>query len=168
MLIREGDAGDAYYVIADGALHIAREGRSLGLRHRGDGVGEIALLTGTPRTATVTAEGAATVYELGRQPFLAAVSGHPGTTGLHPAAATILDERLRDDDPAAGTDPRRRRVREGAPRSRDGLRSARDVTARPGSRRSSRPATPSGGSVRGACAPYRRAAAPTPSARSRS
>ncbi len=103
VLIREGDAGDAYYVIADGALHIARGGRSLGLRRRGDGVGEIALLTGTPRTATVTAEGAATVYELGRQPFLAAVSGHPGTTGLHPAAATILDERLRDDDPAAGT-----------------------------------------------------------------
>ncbi|QIK66303.1 MFS transporter [Nocardioides sp. HDW12B] len=101
VLIREGDPGDAYYVIADGALHIERGGRSLGLRHRGDGVGEIALLTGTPRTATVSAHGAATVYELGRQPFLAAVSGHPGTTGLHPVAATILDERLRDDDPAA-------------------------------------------------------------------
>ncbi len=102
VLIREGEPGEAYYVIADGALHIERGGRSLGLRHRGDGVGEIALLTGTPRTATVSAQGAATVYELGRQPFLAAVSGHPGTTGLHPVAATILDERLRDDDPAAG------------------------------------------------------------------
>ncbi len=103
VLIREGDAGDAYFVIADGALHIERGGRSLGLRRRGDGVGEIALLTGTPRTATVSSHGAATVYELGRGPFLAAVTGHAGTTGLHPVAATILDERLRDDDPAAGS-----------------------------------------------------------------
>ena len=105
VLIREGDAGDAYYVIAEGSLHIGRQGRSLGLRHRGDGVGEIALLTGAPRTATVTAHGAATVYELARQPFLTAVSSHDGTTGIHPVAASILDERLRDEDPAGGAGP---------------------------------------------------------------
>jgi hypothetical protein len=97
VLIREGESGETYYVIADGAARITRGGRDLGLRRRGDGVGEIALLSGSPRTATVTAEGPLTVYALERGPFLDAVAGDSGT---HPVAEQIMAERLRDEDPA--------------------------------------------------------------------
>jgi len=46
---------------------------------RGEGVGEIALLRDIPRTATVIAHSAATVYELFRDLFLTEVLGHAPT-----------------------------------------------------------------------------------------
>jgi MFS family permease len=79
MLIRQGDPGDAYYAIAAGQLDALRDGFFLRRCGRGEGVGEIALLHAIPRTATVTAHTAATVYELNREPFLSAVLGHSAT-----------------------------------------------------------------------------------------
>jgi Cyclic nucleotide-binding domain/Major Facilitator Superfamily len=78
-LIREGDPGNAYYAIAAGELDATRGGQFLNRLGRGEGVGEIALLRAVPRTATVTARTAATVYRLDRDPFLAAVLGHAPT-----------------------------------------------------------------------------------------
>jgi hypothetical protein len=79
VLIRQGDPGDAYYAIAAGELDAAQDGRWLGRFGRGEGVGEIALLRDVPRTATVTAFSAATVYRLDRDLFLTAVLGHAPT-----------------------------------------------------------------------------------------
>ncbi len=79
VLIRQGEPGDAYYAIAAGELDVLQDGRWLGRYGRGDGVGEIALLHAVPRTATVIAHTAATVYELDREPFLTAVLGHAPT-----------------------------------------------------------------------------------------
>ena len=96
-LIRVGEVGETYYAIGSGELEITREGRSLGRRRRGDGVGEIALLRDIPRTATVVAATDATVYALPREPFLAVVTGHDPTSAQ---AHVIVEERLRDADPA--------------------------------------------------------------------
>ena len=102
-LIAEGEVGDSYYVIGRGDFHVRREGRDLGLRGRGDGVGEIALLRDIPRTATITAETDATVYVLDRESFLTAVTGHDRTRDT---ADVIVEQRLRDEDPAGPrTDP---------------------------------------------------------------
>jgi len=79
LLIRQGDPGEAYYAIAAGELDVEQDGHFLRRCGRGEGVGEIALLHSIPRTATVVAHSAATVYELDREPFLAAVLGHPQT-----------------------------------------------------------------------------------------
>ena len=79
VLIRQGDPGDAYYAIAAGELDASQDGKQLGRFGRGEGVGEIALLRDVPRTATVTAHTAATVYRLDRDPFLVAVLGHAPT-----------------------------------------------------------------------------------------
>ncbi len=79
VLIREGEPGDAYYAIAAGELEVARDGRLRRRCGRGEGVGEIALLRRVPRTATVTARTAATVYGLRRELFLGVVAGHAAT-----------------------------------------------------------------------------------------
>jgi MFS family permease len=97
VLIRQGDPGDAYYAIAAGQLDVVQDGRFLRRCRRGDGVGEIALLRTIPRTATVTAHTAATVYALSREPFLTAVCGHAATQRQ---ADRIADARL-----AAGAAP---------------------------------------------------------------
>jgi MFS family permease len=102
VLIRQGDPGDGYYAIAAGEFDVQQDGRFLRRCGRGDGVGEIALLRDMPRTATVTARAAATVYKLSREPFLTAVLGHSPT---HRHAARIADTRLATGAPAGGGDP---------------------------------------------------------------
>ena len=78
-LIREGEPGDRYYVLASGRLDVDRGGRHLrAVDVVGDGVGEIALLRGVPRTATVIATTDTSLLAIDRAPFLAAVTGHPG------------------------------------------------------------------------------------------
>jgi MFS family permease len=79
VLIRQGDPGDAYFAIAAGEFDAEQDGQWLGRYGRGEGVGEIALLRSVPRTATVLAHTAATVYQLDRDLFLTAVLGHAPT-----------------------------------------------------------------------------------------
>jgi CRP-like cAMP-binding protein len=54
-LCREGGSGGEFFVIVSGAAEVRRQGRHLGELKAGDFFGEIALLDGGPRTATVTA-----------------------------------------------------------------------------------------------------------------
>ncbi len=78
-LIREGESGDRYYVLAAGAVRVERAGQHLrDMSTAGGGFGEIALVLGVPRTATVTATTETTLLAIDRAPFLAAVTGHPG------------------------------------------------------------------------------------------
>jgi MFS family permease len=98
VLIRQGEPGDAYYAIAAGELDALQDGHFLRRCGRGEGVGEIALLRAIPRTATVIADDAATVYELNRELFLTAVLGHAPTQRQ---AESIAAARLaRGPDPA--------------------------------------------------------------------
>jgi CRP-like cAMP-binding protein len=53
-LTREGASGREFIVLIDGAADVRRNGRKLRTLGPGDFLGEIALLTGAPRTATVT------------------------------------------------------------------------------------------------------------------
>jgi CRP/FNR family transcriptional regulator, cyclic AMP receptor protein len=53
-LTREGASGREFVVIVAGAADVRRKGRRINQLGDGDFLGEIALLAGTPRTATVT------------------------------------------------------------------------------------------------------------------
>jgi CRP-like cAMP-binding protein len=54
-LTREGRPAREFFVLVDGTVTVTRKGKKIGDLGPGDWFGEIALLTDTPRTATVTA-----------------------------------------------------------------------------------------------------------------
>ena len=54
VLMREGDRGREFYVLIDGEVQVTRGGKTVATRGSGDFVGEIALVSRLPRTATVT------------------------------------------------------------------------------------------------------------------
>ncbi len=55
VLIREGERGREFFVIVSGEVEVRRKGRKMSTLGAGSYVGEIALLSQIPRTATVTA-----------------------------------------------------------------------------------------------------------------
>jgi CRP-like cAMP-binding protein len=52
-LTREGDRGREFFVLLDGAVDVKRGGRRINRLQGGDFFGEIALISRSPRTATV-------------------------------------------------------------------------------------------------------------------
>ena len=91
LLMREGDVGDRYLVIRDGFVEVTQDGHLLRECGPGEGVGEIALLRGSPRTATVRARGNVSAYELDRDAFIGAVTGHRVASAR---AESLIEERL--------------------------------------------------------------------------
>ncbi len=89
VVVKKGDPGDRFYIVADGELEIANGASSTA--HKGDVFGEIALLRDVPRTATVTATTPARLFALERDDFLAAVTGQPAA---HAAGEALVEERL--------------------------------------------------------------------------
>jgi CRP-like cAMP-binding protein len=84
-VIAAGGPGDSFYVILGGEATARGKPGARTLR-TGDYFGEIALLDGKPRSATVIASGELHVMRLPRQSFLQLVEHEPGV------AHTILTE----------------------------------------------------------------------------
>jgi hypothetical protein len=92
VVMREGDIGDHYLLIADGEVDVAASGRHLRTCRAGDGVGEIALLRSVPRTATVVARTPVSGFAIDASTFLAAVSGPASAAAAEAVAASRLGE----------------------------------------------------------------------------
>jgi MFS family permease len=90
-IIRQGDAGDEFYAIADGQVAVTVDDVWVANRSRSEGLGEIALLRQVPRSATVVAVGPVVVYSLNGATFLSVVTGHGSTQRR---AQAIADARL--------------------------------------------------------------------------
>jgi MFS family permease len=90
-VVREGDMGDRFFLVADGRLDVTCERGDYPPVGAGDVFGEIALLQDVPRTATVTAREDCLLYALDRESFLCAVSSHASAAG---AARRVVSERL--------------------------------------------------------------------------
>jgi MFS family permease len=90
VVIRTGEPGDRFYMVADGALEVTNGVSAKA--SRGDFFGELALLRDIPRTATVIATTRSRLYALEREDFLAAVTGH---SGVRAAGDAVVEQRLR-------------------------------------------------------------------------
>lgn len=75
-VVKQGEAGDRFYVVAEGELGVTVDGAEVATLHDGDYFGEIALLRDVPRTATVRARRDSTLLMLDRNDFLTAVNGY--------------------------------------------------------------------------------------------
>lgn len=81
-IVREGDAGDSLYLIAAGTVRVATRGSGgeevlLATLGQGDFFGEVSLLTGRPRTATVTATTPVELLRLDRATVEGLRARHP-------------------------------------------------------------------------------------------
>ena len=90
-VVREGERGDLFYIVADGELDVTVGGEHVGSLGRGDCFGEIALLRDVPRTATVTARTSVLLDSLDGTSFIAAVTGHDPSARL---ASELVQGRL--------------------------------------------------------------------------
>jgi MFS family permease len=91
VIVRQGDPGDRYFLIARGAVRVEIDGRIVQTQGPGDGFGEIALMRNVPRTASVIAIDLVEVFSLPRDRFLAALTGVPASRA---AAEAVVRERL--------------------------------------------------------------------------
>jgi CRP-like cAMP-binding protein len=99
-VIKQGEPGDEMYFIESGRARVVREmspTRALVLAEleAGDLFGEMSLLTGAPRSATVTALSELNLWILGQADFDDLVTAYPN---LALAVSRLLSERLRDTD----------------------------------------------------------------------
>ncbi|HZU86700.1 MAG TPA: cyclic nucleotide-binding and patatin-like phospholipase domain-containing protein [Anaerolineaceae bacterium] len=81
-LFKEGDEGDSMYVISSGRMQVIAQGedqrpRVVAERGRDELVGEMALLTGVPRTATLRAMRDTELYRLPQKTFEKIVAHYP-------------------------------------------------------------------------------------------
>jgi CRP-like cAMP-binding protein len=93
---REGEPGNTFYIVTDGRLHVSKEGTMVRDLGPGDFLGEIALVDGGPRTATVTADGPVQALVIRRADFLEMIEWD---SAVRLGVLTALTERIRKTAP---------------------------------------------------------------------
>ena len=96
-LIREGEPGTEFYVVVDGEIDVRRRGRRVARLGAGSYVGEIALLSRSPRTATVVATTPLRVLAIAGRDFVELLDSIPE---LWLKVARTLADRVDADEAA--------------------------------------------------------------------
>ena len=105
-LFHEGDPGDAMYLVRAGRLEVVKGSSDIVVRElgRGDALGELALLTSSPRSASVRAARTSDLLAIDREHFEELLRSSPA---LSLSLNRILGEQLRSSQAAApSTRPR--------------------------------------------------------------
>jgi len=99
-VLDEGAKSESLFVVLEGGAKAIRKGRTVGHFGKGDFFGEIALLDGGPRTATVVAEGHLRCLVLPRKEFRQVVAEDP-SVGVKVLEGAV--KRLRDVERSVAT-----------------------------------------------------------------
>ena len=92
ILAEQGEIGHEFFFVLDGRLSVLDGSRPIAELGPGDFFGEIALLDGRPRTATVRADGIARLLVVGHREFHALMDDFPA---VRTAVLEAVAERLR-------------------------------------------------------------------------
>ena len=76
-LVKQGDDGDTFFVILEGQAKVVRGGKTINTLIPGDHFGEISLLDGGERTASVVADTPVTCLVIDRKKFTKVLSKEP-------------------------------------------------------------------------------------------
>jgi CRP-like cAMP-binding protein len=76
-LMRQGDIAREFFLIVDGKVRIERDGKTLKTLGPGDYLGEVALLSESPRTATAVTEGPTKLLVITHQGFNSLLDSSP-------------------------------------------------------------------------------------------
>lgn len=102
-VLRAGDPGDSMFILQKGTVSVRRSaetgGKQLAELGAGDMFGEMALLTGEPRGATVVAESDVTALEIPKSSLQPILKRNPA---LAEAISRIVDRRRSDLDATGG------------------------------------------------------------------
>jgi CRP-like cAMP-binding protein len=99
-IVRQGEPGNAFYVILDGEAAVTRPGLASIALGPGDSFGEMALLDGGPRSATVVAQSDVLCLRLARPAFTKMLKREPE---IALALLADLSRKLRVAEVKAGT-----------------------------------------------------------------
>jgi CRP/FNR family transcriptional regulator, cyclic AMP receptor protein len=80
ILAREGEPGSEFFVICEGRAKATKRGKQVALLRRGSFFGEMSLLDGGPRSATVTAETDMQLLVLNSRSFSALIADNPAVS----------------------------------------------------------------------------------------
>ena len=90
-VVRAGAVGDALHVIGDGTAEVRGPDGATGTLQAGDYFGELSLLDGAPRTATVVSQGELTTVRIGGAAFRKLLRDEPViAVGLLPGLVGIV------------------------------------------------------------------------------
>jgi CRP-like cAMP-binding protein len=96
VLMRQGETGREFFVVVEGSVGIDRDGARIRALGPGDFLGEVALLSEGPRTATATAETPTKLLVLGHREFHSLMSQYPS---IQTSVLNCLASRIRDLEP---------------------------------------------------------------------
>lgn len=93
-LTTQGARGSEFVVIVDGSADVKKNGRRVNQLQSGDFLGEIALISGAPRTATVTTTSETRILVVTERGFKRLTRELPS---IHASVVKALSERLQAD-----------------------------------------------------------------------
>jgi CRP-like cAMP-binding protein len=103
-IVSEGDAGSSMFIVRGGAvvITVGPDAREVAVTQAGGYFGEMSLLTGQPRSATVTARGDCRVLQIAAAEFRAYVQSHPEVIDQMAASAALRQKELDETRAMAG------------------------------------------------------------------
>ena len=103
-VIRQGDTGDSFFLVAEGKVSVwtkTSAGSKVLLKYLGEGsyFGEMSLLTGERRNATVISEGKTVLYSLSKEKFKHILTNNPAVVeSISHVVSSRNDQLSREGD----------------------------------------------------------------------